>query len=1087
MSTPANDSRPNVARRKYNPSEVEPKWQEIWQEAGLYKTPKNPKNKFYNLVMFPYPSGNLHVGHWYHFAPADTLGRLARMQGKDVLQPLGYDSFGLPAENAAIKNNIPADEWTDQNTASFYRQYQRMGGMYDLDRLVDTSKPEYYKWTQWLFLQLFHAGKAVQRDGVVNWCPKDKTVLANEQVVHGECERCGTTVERKNLKQWYFTITDYADALLDDLDTLDWPERVVQQQRNWIGRSKGAKIRFKVYENKPLYTGKAYSYLIGASSISDADLANLDIVIKEKTDTARKLLIPRASLKAYEKLISEKLTPGFWNEYIDHETVFIFKDSTGVVERIVLTMETAGHINSLAEQYAKISFGDPWRMLADNEFYAKQVPIEIDVFTTRPDTIFGATFMVIAPEHPLVETLTTQKQKTEVAQYVEWAGSRTDVDRMEAKEKTGVFTGSHVINPANGEQIPVWVADYVLMGYGTGAIMAVPAHDERDYAFAKKYNLPITKVIEPVTGDPQIDPEHRKSIVALVHNPRTDEVLTINWGEQGGRLLIGGGREADEDIVATATREVIEETGYSDLKYIGQTERIHHHYFAHTKNVARQIECVGVHFELLSDERIEPQLEADEKGKFSVEWMKAVQVESALQDELHKYVFDACLRDKVFAGNGILIESGQFDGLTSEQAKHDITAWLQKRGDGHATINYRLRDWLISRQRYWGAPIPIIHCPDCGPVAVPEEDLPVELPLGVKFDESGRSPLQSHPDFEHATCPQCQNPRARRETDTMDTFVDSSWYFLRYPNTQYHEGAFDPAAVKQWMPVDLYTGGVEHAILHLLYARFITKFLHDQGMISFKEPFKHLINQGLVLGPDGNKMSKSKGNVVDPLPYLDKYGSDALRLYLMFMGPWQDGGPWDARRFEGTYRFMQKVYDVLSPGYSEQIVDAAADTALTSQLHKLVKKITEDLETTHFNTAVAAMMEYINGLVVLRREGSIASDTWHTAALTFIRLLAPIAPHLAEELWFDNDQTESVHLESWPVYDPEQLKEDVVTIAVQVNGKLRGEFITAAGRVPGAIEETAREENDKHDWTKGAQIVKVIVVPDRLVNFVVKQ
>ena len=950
-------------RRIYKPTEVEPKWQSIWQEAGLYKTPEQPKNKFYNLVMFPYPSGNLHVGHWYHFAPADTLGRLARMQGKDVLQPLGYDSFGLPAENAAIKNNIPADEWTDQNTANFYKQYQRMGGMYDLDRLVDTSKPEYYKWTQWLFLQLFHAGKAVQRDGVVNWCPKDKTVLANEQVVHGECERCGTTVERKNLKQWYFTITDYADALLDDLDTLDWPERVVQQQRNWIGRSKGAKIRFKLY---------------GGSD-------------------------------------------------------------------------------------------------------------EIEVFTTRPDTIFGATFMVIAPEHPLVETLTTDKHKIEVAQYTEWAGSRTDVDRMEAKEKTGVFTGSHVINPANGEKIPVWVADYVLMGYGTGAIMAVPAHDERDYAFAKKYNLRVSKVIEPVTGEPQIDPEHRKSIVALVHNPRTDEVLTINWGEQGGRLLIGGGRETDEDIVATSTREVIEETGYSDLKYIGQTERIHHHYFAHSKNVARQIECVGVHFELLSDERIEQQLEADEKGKFLVEWMKSSQVESTLQDELHKYVFDACLRDKVFAGSGVLIGSGQFDGLTSEQAKHDITAWLQKRGDGHATINYRLRDWLISRQRYWGAPIPIIHCPDCGPVAVPEEELPVELPLGVTFDESGRSPLQTHPDFEHATCPQCQNPKAQRETDTMDTFVDSSWYFLRYPNTRYHEGAFDSAAVKQWMPVDLYTGGVEHAILHLLYARFITKFLHDQGLINFKEPFKHLINQGLVLGPDGNKMSKSKGNVVDPLPYLDQYGSDALRLYLMFMGPWQDGGPWDARRFEGTYRFMQKVYDVLSPGYTEQTVDAAADTALTSQLHKLVKKITEDLETTHFNTAVAAMMEYINGLIVMRREGSIASDTWHTAALTFIRLLAPIAPHLAEELWADNSQTESVHLEPWPVYDPELLKEDVVTIAVQVNGKLRGEFMTAAGRVPGAIEETAREENDKHEWTKGAQIIKVIVVPDRLVNFVVKQ
>lgn len=1080
MSTPEK-------RRMYKPTEVEPKWQDIWRKAELYKTPEHPKNKFYNLVMFPYPSGKLHIGHWYHFAPADTLGRLARMQGKDVLQPLGYDSFGLPAENAAIKNNIPAGEWTDQNTASFYSQYQRMGGMYDLERLVDTSKPEYYRWTQWLFLQLFHAGKAVQRDGIVNWCPKDKTVLANEQVVHGACERCGMTVERKNLKQWYFTITDYADALLDDLDTLDWPDRVVQQQRNWIGRSKGAKVRFKVYENKPMYAGKAYSYLMGADMISDTELTNLDIVIKEKTEGARKLLIPNTSLNKYEELVAEKLTPGYWNEYIDQETVFIFKDQDGAVERIVLNPDTSERINSLAEKFANVRFEDPWKMLADNTFYAKVVPTEIEVFTTRPDTIFGATFMVIAPEHPLVPVITTDKHKAEVEQYVEWAGSRTDVDRMEAKEKTGVFTGSHVINPANGEQIPVWIADYVLMGYGTGAIMAVPAHDDRDYTFAKKYNLPITKVVEPVTGEPQVDPEHRMSIVALVHNPRTDEVLTIDWGEQGGRLLVGGGREADEDVVATATREVIEETGYSDIKYIGQTERIHHHYFAHSKNVARQIECVGVHFELLSDERIEQQLEADERGKFTVEWVKASEAESMLQDELHKYVFDAFLRDKVFTDGGIVCNSGQFDGLTTEQAKRDITAWLQQRGDGNATINYRLRDWLISRQRYWGAPIPIIHCPDCGPVAVPEEELPVVLPLDVAFDETGRSPLQTHPDFEKVSCPQCHREDAHRETDTMDTFVDSSWYFLRYPNTQYEDGAFDPAAVKQWLPVDLYTGGVEHAILHLLYARFITKFLHEQGYLGFKEPFKHLINQGLVLGPDGNKMSKSKGNVVDPLPYLDQYGSDALRLYLMFMGPWQDGGPWDARRFEGTYRFMQKVYDVLSPGYSQTSQDAAADTALTAKLHKLVKKVGEDLETTHFNTAIAAMMEYINALVTARHEGLVSEDTWATSTLTFIRLLAPIAPHLAEELWFDHGQTESVHLEPWPAYDKALLKEDVVTIAVQVNGKLRGEFLSAAGRVPGAVEETAREENAKHEWTKGAQIIKVVVVPDRLVNFVVKQ
>lgn len=570
-----------TAGRKYDPTKVEPKWQAVWEQAGLYRTPEPPQRKLYNLVMFPYPSGNLHIGHWYNFGPADTLGRYARMRGHDVLQPNGYDAFGLPAENAAIKNSIPADEWTATNVANFHQQYLRMGGMYDLEREVDTSQPEYYRWTQWLFLQLYHAGKAVHKDGLVNWCPKDKTVLANEQVVQGACERCGTTVERKQLKQWYFTITDYADRLLRDLDGLDWPERVKQQQRNWIGRSEGARLRFKVY----------------------------------------------------------------------------------------------GHPDA-----------------------------QLEVFTTRPDTIFGATFMVIAPEHPLVDMLTTDEQRLAVDDYVEWAGSRTDVDRMEAKEKTGVFTGRYVVNPASGEKVPVWIADYVLMGYGTGAIMAVPAHDERDHAFAKKHNLPIVEVISG--GD----------------------------------------------------------------------------------------------------------------------------------------VYEAA-----YEGDGKLVQSGQFDGLSAPDAKRDIVAWLHKSGLGESATNYRLRDWLISRQRYWGTPIPIIYCPDCGIVPVPEKDLPVELPVGQHFDSSGRSPLIDHPEFAQVKCPQCGHREARRETDTMDTFVDSSWYYLRYPNPQYTDGPFDPQAVAEWLPVDRYMGGVEHAILHLLYSRFITKFLYDQKHVSFPEPFTKLINQGMIL------------------------------------------------------------------------------------------------------------------------------------------------------------------------------------------------------------------------------------------------
>lgn len=805
--------------KKYDPTVVEPKWQKVWAQSGIYKTPTYPKRPLYNLVMFPYPSGNLHVGHWYNFAPADTLGRFARMQGHDVLQPLGYDAFGLPAENAAIKNDTPADEWTAQNVASFHEQYLRMGGMYDLEREVNTSSPEYYKWTQWLFLQLYKAGKAVHKDGLVNWCPKDQTVLANEQVVHGACERCGTTVERRELKQWYFKITDYADRLLHDLDDLDWPERVKQQQRNWIGRSEGAHLIFKVY-------------------------------------------------------------------------------------------------------------GQP-----------KQ---QLEVFTTRPDTVFGATFMVIAPEHPLVGELTTEDQRIAVEQYVEWAGGRTDVDRMEAKEKSGVFTGSYVVNPASGDKVPVWVADYVLMGYGTGAIMAVPAHDERDHAFAKKYDLPIVEVIS------------------------------------GGDVY-----------------------------------------------------------------------------------------------------------EEAYTGDGKLVNSGQFEGESVESGKREITAWLHKAGLAESTVNYRLRDWLISRQRYWGAPIPIIYCPDCGVVPVPEADLPVVLPTGQKFDASGRSPLHEHPDYLHVTCPECGGEDARRETDTMDTFVDSSWYFLRYPNPHYADGAFDPEAVKTWLPVDRYMGGVEHAILHLLYSRFITKFLHDQHLLDFEEPFTQLINQGMILGPDGNKMSKSKGNVVDPVPYVEKYGSDAVRLYLMFLGPWQDGGPWDPSRFEGTYRFLGKAVATFSEGYVSGDIDIPRETAFVSALHRLVKKVGEDLPATKFNTAIAAMMEFVNLAATEKRAGVISSETWEEAALTFTRLFAPFAPHAAEEIWHELGQEESVHLESWPVYDESLAADSLIMIAVQVNGKLRGEFLFEAGKLPGALEEEARRQNEQHGWTKGAQILKVILVPDRLVNFVV--
>lgn len=947
--------------KKYDPSELEPKWQKIWAETGINKTPKNPKKPFYNLVMFPYPSGDLHVGHWYNFAPADTLGRYARMQGYDVLQPLGYDAFGLPAENAAIKRNIPADEWTAKNIANFREQYVKLGGIYDLDRDINTSDPDYYRWTQWLFLQLYKAGKAVQKEAYVNWDPVDKTVLANEQVINGHADRSGAKVERKLLKQWFFTITDYADELLEGLEGLDWPEQVKQQQINWIGKSQGALVTFPLLDSKKV----------------------------------------------------------------------------------------------------------------------------IEVYTTRIDTIYSGTFLVLSPEHPMVQDVTTADHKKDVAKYVEAAGAKTDVDRMEAKNKTGVFTGSYAVNPATDKKIPIYIADFVLGGYGTGAVFA-DAHDERDAEFAKKYGIPLKTSIEPVTGTPQKNPVYRESIVALVKDPKHNRILTINWGKHaGGRLLIGGGLEKGEDPVEAAKREIAEETGYTNVKFLEQSETIHHHYFAHSKNEPREISVTGLLFELEDDTRAKPKLEDNEKGKFKVEWLSEEDAGADIEDELHAYVFAKFIHGKVWTGDGILYNSGKFDGLTSAEARVKITEYLAEKKLAKKMTQYKLRDWLISRQRYWGAPIPIIYCEKCGVVPVPEKDLPVKLPLGQKFDASGRSPLLTHPDFLHTKCPECGGD-AKRETDTMDTFVDSSWYYLRYPNPEYDKAAFDPEAVKTWLPVDRYMGGVEHAILHLLYSRFITKFLHEQKLVDFDEPFTKLINQGIILGPDGNKMSKSKGNVIDPVEYLNKYGSDALRLYLMFMGPYEDGGPWDPQRFEGTYRFIKKVWELMVDDYKPQTLNTEQEAELESRLHKLIKKVGEDLNEVKFNTAIAAMMEFVNYSQAVKRAGSVSTESWRQTSLTLVTLLAPFVPCATEELWEYLGQTESVHLQSWPKYNPELVKDDVVTIVVQVNGKLRGEFVAAAGASQEELEKLANEANNDQDFTKDQEIVKTIVVPGRLVNFVVK-
>lgn len=829
--------------KRYNPKEIEPKWQKIWEESGLYKTGDDPKNdNVYCLAMFPYTSGDLHTGHWYAYSGPDIMARYYRMKGNNVLHPFGFDAFGLPAENAAIQRNIPPAKWTRENIVNMTKQLHRLGTMYDWSKVLSTADPSYYQWTQWLFLLLYKNGLAYKKKGLQNWCPKDQTVLANEQVVGDDnvCERCGTPVVKKELEQWFFKITDYAEDLLEDMEGLDWPNKVITMQKNWIGRSEGINIEYQV---------------------ADSD------------------------------------------------------------KKIVC-------------------------------------------FTTTPVN-YGMTFLVLAPEHKIISEITTPEQKQLVEAYIGACKKKTEVDRMqEGKEKTGVFTGAYAINHLTGEKVPIWVADFVLASFGTGAVQGCPAHDERDFDFAKKFRIPIIRVVKGPNGETAklVDPE----------------------------------------------KEVV---------------------------------------------------------------------------------------DQVKLNHGIkrkMINSEQFNDLVFDDGMQKTMDFFVDKGWGERIVNYKLRDWLISRQRYWGAPIPIIYCDDCGSVPVPEEDLPVQLPEDVEFKPTGQSPLLDIDDFVNTTCPKCSKP-AKRETDTMDTFVDSSWYYLRYPNTQYAKGAFDPEAVKTWLPVDHYLGGIEHAILHLLYSRFITKALDDHANLGFREPFLRLSNQGIILGPDGQKMSKSRGNVVNPDEEVNAYGADSFRAYLMFTGPWSEGGPYDTRGIAGTRRFLERVW-ALTQEFSENdstVNDSnssVVETEIMSALHKTIKRVTSSVEALSFNTAIAGLMEFTNTLYKAKESLPVAesNSTWQVALESMALLLSPFTPHIAEEMWHDLGNTESVHLQEWPKFDEKYLMEDFVNIVVQVNGKVRANIT-----MPSDVDEKTMVTNAQSDkkiasYLEGKTVVKTITVPKKLVNFVVK-
>ncbi len=965
---------------------IEKKWRKIWQKEGIYKIKDKVKGKenFYHLVMFPYPSGDLHIGHWYNFAPADVFARFKRMQGYNVMSPFGFDAFGLPAENAAIKRKIHPKDWTYRNIKTMIEQLKSVGAMYDWSREIITSDPEYYKWTQWMFLQLFKNKLAYKKKAPANWCPKCHTVLANEQVVDGKCERCGTEVVQREINQWLFRITKYADRLLKDLDKLDWPEKTKIMQRNWIGKSEGVEIEFKI----------------------------------------------------------------------------------------------------------------------------KKSELKINVFTTRVDTIFGCTYLVVAPEHPLIENNELGiKNYEEIKKYKEQAKKKTDLMRTDlAKEKTGVeLKGIKAINPFNGEEVPIFTADYVLGHYGTGAVMAVPAHDERDFEFAKKYKLPIKKVIESCfyqytepgkikENEPFVE---RDAIAVLVKHWEKNEYIGLKWKKVAWRTLITGGVEKGQTPEEAARAEVLEETGYKNLKLIKELSMVHSKFYHVPKKENRFAHFHVFYFEL--ENREQQDISVEEKEIHEIVWVPKDKMEKYFTAESHNYIWQTLDKpETAYTADGVLNNSGEYNFLTSAEAREKMTAWLEKEEIGKKKINYKIRDWLVSRQRYWGAPIPIVYCDKCarrrqgfggqGGWPVPEKDLPVKLPDVKNYlpTEEGKSPLAHSEKFVNAKCPKCGG-KAKRETDTMDTFVCSSWYYLRYVDSKNSKKFADQKKIKEWLPVNMYVGGAEHAVLHLLYSRFFTKALKDFGYLNFSEPFSVLRHQGIILGSDGQKMSKSRGNVVDPDDLVKKFGSDVVRMYLCFMGPYDQGGPWNPGGILGVKRFLDKVWNYTNLWL--KFKGKSADYNIDILLNKIIKKVGEDIENFRFNTAISQLMILMNEIAIPNSEDMpnsfIAQLINKDDLKRIIIILSPFAPHICEELWQMLGNKKSVFTEQWPKYNPKLIKEEEIELIIQVNGKFRDRILTDKGTDKTQAQELALNSQRVKRFISGKTVKNIIYIQDRLINIVV--
>ena len=1097
--------------QRYNPKEIEPKWQEIWDETGVYTTDlESKKPKYIAMSMFNYPSGaGIHIGHAMNYTISDVKARFKRQQGYESYHPIGWDSFGLPAENYAIKTGVSPQVSMARIIPGYHKQYKAMGWSNDWEKEIATHLPEYYKWTQWIFVQMHKHGLAYQDIRMQWWCTKCQTVLANEQVIDGKCWRHDAAddpiVEKREIKQWFFKITEYADELLDAIDGLDWTESVKLAQANWIGRSVGADIRFAVAKDGHTQATAPRSYIIGMGNLS-SDLAKLGVEIVEKMPNGNmKAVIPETVLTEYEHLIGEKIKPGYWNEYLtDNEVVFIFKDKNGKLERIVWDEHDDQALLKRCMEYSNEQFESIRSMLDANDWYRGHVPLSaITVFTTRPDTIYGATYIVVAPEHTLLERLTIPEQQQAVSAYVREAQKKTDVERQEGKEKTGVFTGSYAINPVNGAKLPVWVADYVLVSYGTGAVMGVPAHDDRDHEFAKKFSLPIVPVVAPAFGREIVygsDVQDRPVVDIILHDPKTDKYCLLNWKEGAPRKdagidLPGGGIDDGETVEQGALRETREETGYTDIKItriLPATVAVYYadHYDDGTSRPRRAVKQIAL-AELLSDKNVGLDSAEDyEKGWYNIMWMTRNEIEKSNIWEGVKVFFDIAFGSTIHIGEGVLVNSGAYDNLPTSEAREKIVADLKKQGVARERVNYKMRDWSVSRQRYWGAPIPIIECPNpkCGAQLVPEDQLPVLLPELNDFQPNGdgRSALARAKDWLEVTCPNCGGP-AERETDTLDTYLDSSWYWYRYMDPHNKHEIFRSEIAKKWEPVDFYNGA-DHATAHLLYARFIARFFTKLGLVNDPEPFKQFLFNGKITAADGQMFSKSKGNGIDPLEIINQgYGADALRAYLMFASPLELWTRWDPQGVPGTYRFLSRIWNLVGE-YNEvkSTVELSSEEerAIRRATHRMIKKMTEDIEANRYNTAIAAAMGTVNELYKLKTEGLGKHDAWHEALVSVVACIAPFAPHIAEELWFQLGHSSTVHRDSWPKYDEKYLAEDTITIVVQINGKVRAELQVAKDTPEADITAAAKAHERVIPHIDGKEIKKTIYIPGKLVSLV---